>query len=305
MRVTERHIPVLLTESVEGLKPFDGGVYVDCTLGRGGHTEALLQAADCRVIGLDKDPEAIGETKERLKEYDNRFTPVHASFEQLSSVLDKLGIRRIDGLLADLGVSSPQLDDAHRGFSFQTSGPLDMRMNPEAPVTAAELVNGLSETDLANVIYKYGEERQSRAIARLIVQGRPWSDTLTLAQALLKRFGRRQQRIHPATRTFQALRIAVNRELDELEALLPQALLSLNGGGRIAVISFHSLEDRIVKQFFARESGRTGERDAYGHPVVKPRIAKPRPLITPSKDDPNPRARSARLRIAERLPWTS
>lgn len=305
MTLTIRHIPVLLKETVQGLEPFDGGLYVDCTLGRGGHSKALLESANCRVIGLDRDPEAISDSTERLSQYSDRFTAVRGTFGELSNILDSLSIQRIDGLMADLGVSSPQLEDAHRGFSFQTAGPLDMRMDPETLLTASELVNEMGEKELANIIFQYGEERQSRSIARYIVGGRPWGDTLELANAMAGRFGRKPNRIHPATRTFQALRIAVNGELDQIAALLPQAINRLNGNGKVAIISFHSLEDRIVKQFFARESGRVSERDAYGHPVVAPRIAPPSRLITPDKDDPNPRARSARLRIARRLEWTS
>jgi 16S rRNA (cytosine1402-N4)-methyltransferase len=303
--MTMRHIPVLLAETVDALNPVNGGVYVDCTLGRGGHSELLLQRADCRVIGIDKDPEAIRDSSERLAPFGDRFTAVRGAFASFSHILDELNVQRVDGVLADLGVSSPQLDDAHRGFSFQTAGPLDMRMDPSASVTADELVNGMAEKELANIIYQFGEERQSRAIARFIAGGRPWTDTLELANAMAGKFGRKPNRIHPATRTFQALRIAVNGELDELVKLLPQILSRLNEGGRMAIISFHSLEDRIVKQFFALESGRTGERDAYGHPVHTPRVAKPFPLVSPEKEDPNPRARSARLRIAQRLPWTS
>ena len=300
-----QHIPVLLSETVAGLSPKDGGVYVDCTLGRGGHTKTLLAAARCHVIGLDKDPEAIRDCRTALAPFSDRFTAVHAPFRSLGQVLDELQVDLVDGIMADLGVSSPQLDDATRGFSFQKAGPLDMRMNTESRKTADFYVNETPEKELANIIYQYGEERQSRAIARYIVGGRPWTDTLELANALAGRFGKNQRKIHPATRTFQAIRIAVNGELDELNAMLPQALDRLKSGGRLAVISFHSLEDRIVKQFFSLESGRTGERDAYGHPVVAPRLSKPFPPIVPTQDDPNPRARSARLRVAERLPWTS
>ena len=304
MTVALNHVPVLLNEVVDGLQPQTDGVYLDCTLGRGGHSEAILQAAECTVIGLDRDPEAIAQTRDRLKHFGERFVSVQSPFSQFRRVLDGLGIERIDGLLAELGVSSPQLDDPSRGFSFQRSGPLDMRMDPESPLNAAEIVNEWAAEDIANAIYQYGEERQSRAIARLIVAGRPWTDTVQLAEAIATRFPQRKAKIHPATRTFQGLRIAVNRELTEIEELLPSALESLSSGGRLAVISFHSLEDRIVKRFFALESGRTGARDAYGNPVVPPRIHKPHPLIKPTKEDPNPRARSARLRIAERLPWT-
>ena len=295
------HVPVLLPEVLDALKPAAGEVHVDCTLGGGGHAEALLEAAPCRVIGLDRDPEALAASTERLRAFGDRFTPVRAAFSELGGVLDRLGVDRVDGVLADLGVSSPQLDRAERGFSFQQAGPLDMRMDPDAPLTAADLVNEAPEQELADLIFRYGEERRARRVARQIVAGRPWADTRTLARAVAKAVGGKPGRIHPATRTFQALRIAVNDELGELERLLPVARERLRPGGRLALITFHSLEDRIVKRFFARESGRTAPRDAYGDPVGPVRFGELRQAV-PAPDDPNPRARSARLRAATRLP---
>jgi 16S rRNA (cytosine1402-N4)-methyltransferase len=295
------HTPVLLAEVVAALAPRAGELFVDCTLGRGGHAEALLEAADCRVIGLDRDPAAIAATRARLARFGDRLRAVHAPFSSLSAVLDDLGEPRVDGLLADLGVSSPQLDDPARGFSFRDSGPVDMRMDPTSSPSAADLVNEWDESELARVVFRYGEEKRSRAVARALVAGRPWTDTAALAAAVAKAVGGRPTRIHPATRTFQALRIAVNDELGELERLLPVAIERLAPGGRLAIISFHSLEDRIVKRFLAAESGRTGERDPWGDPVVSPRVLAQAKAVRPPSDDPNPRARSARLRTASRL----
>jgi 16S rRNA (cytosine1402-N4)-methyltransferase len=296
------HVPVLLAEVVAAMRPADGEVVVDCTVGGGGHSEALLETANCQVVGIDRDPTAIAASLDRLRRFGDRFVAVQGRFSDLAAILDDRGFGQVDGVLADLGVSSPQLDDGGRGFSFSESGPIDMRMDPDAPVRAADLVNQWSEKELADIIYEYGEERHSRRVARAIVAGRPWSDTRTLASAVARAVGRSKGRIHPATRTFQALRIAVNDELGELRALLPVAVERLRAGGRLGVVSFHSLEDRIVKQFIARESGRTAERDPWGNPVGPVRLAAQAP-ITPSSDDPNPRARSARLRTAVRLPW--
>ncbi len=301
------HIPVLRDEVVAALAPAAGEVFVDCTLGGGGHAQALLDAADCRVIGLDRDPTAIAAASARLAAYGDRVVAVRAPFSSLADALDGLGIARVDGILADLGVSSPQLDTPGRGFSFRAAGPLDMRMDPDAPVTAAEVVNSFEEAALADLIARYGEERRARRVARLVVRGRPWHDTLALAEAVAEAVGAppKGSRIHPATRTFQAIRIFVNDELGELERLLATAVDRLSPGGRLAIITFHSLEDRIVKQFLALESGRTSPRDPYGHPLVPPRFAPPPKPQSPSPDDPNPRARSARLRTAVRLPWNA
>jgi len=293
------HASVLLAETVAALAPADGDVIVDCTVGGGGHAEALLETAACRVIGLDRDPAAVAAASARLVRFGDRFVAVRARFSELAEVLDALGLGPVQGILADLGVSSPQLDEADRGFSFQQDGPIDMRMDPDAPVSAADLVNDWPETDLADVIYRYGEERRSRAVARAIVAGRPWTSTHALAEAVARVVGRGKGRIHPATRTFQGLRIAVNDELGELERLLPTAVERLAPGGRLAVISFHSLEDRIVKRFVAEQTGRTAERDPWGNPMGEIRLRDAR-SIAPDSNDPNPRARSARLRCATR-----
>lgn len=324
------HVTVMREETAAALKPVDGGVYVDCTLGGGGHTEELLQSADCRVIGLDRDLDAIRAASERLAPFGDRFVPVHTPFSGLRGALDDLGLTHVNGILADLGVSSHQLDTDDRGFSFRRSGPVDMRMDRSTGRTAADLVNKMDEQELASIIKEYGEERLARRIARAIVAGRPWSDTVKLAYAVAGAFpaAARRGRIHPATRTFQAIRIAVNDELGELERLLALCVDCLAPGGRIAILSFHSLEDRLVKRFFADRSGKTGPRDPWGHPIGPVHLTvlpsrTPSPLeVSPRKvsgtggttdvsgtgDSPskaNPRARSARLRVAERLPWNA
>lgn len=298
------HVPVLLQQCIEALQPRDGGVYVDCTLGGGGHTEALLAAADTRVIGIDRDPSALAAATERNAGAGDRFTPVRGSFGDLGLHLDALGIERVDGILADLGVSSHQLDTAERGFSFRFSGPIDMRMDPSAPLTAGDIVNRWDQTELADLLYRFGEERRSRRIAAAIVAGRPWSDTSELAACIAGVMGRGKNRIHPATRSFQALRIAVNGELDQLESLLEQSIHRLQPDGRLALISFHSLEDRIVKHFLAKAAGKNAPRDGFGNPIG-PVHVQLFPSVVPSEDDPNPRARSARLRSARRLPWNA
>lgn len=297
------HVPVLLPEVLAALSPGEGEIIVDCTLGRGGHAEALLKQAPCRLVGLDRDPEAIAACRERLARFGDRFVAVHAPFSRLGPVLDELDISHVDGVLADLGVSSPQLDEARRGFSFRRAGPIDMRMDPSAPLSAADLVDDWSEDALASILRELGEERHARRIARLIVQGRPWKSTVELADAIKNASRGRPERIHPATRTFQALRLRVNDELGELHRLLEVLPARLSSCGRIAIISFHSLEDRIVKQFLARASGRTGPRDPWGHPVETPSLRSRSRITRPAPDDPNPRARSARMRTATRLPW--
>jgi 16S rRNA (cytosine1402-N4)-methyltransferase len=225
---TFSHETVLRDEMVAALAPSAGEVFVDCTLGGGGHAEALLGAADCSVIGIDRDPAALRAATERLAGFGERFRAVRGTFSALSMILADLGVGSVDGVLADLGVSSPQLDQAERGFSFRFSGPLDMRMDTDAPLDAATVVNTWDEQQLVEIIRDYGEERHARAVARALVAGRPWRDTLALAEAVKKVVGTREQhRIHPATRTFQAIRIAVNDELGEVHRLLPSAL-----GGR-------------------------------------------------------------------------
>lgn len=302
MIVAFEHLSVLLEETITALQPQAGKVYVDCTLGGGGHTEALLEAADCRVIGIDRDPAALAAAAERLERFGDRFTPVRGRFSDLTGLLADLGVDEVDGVLADLGVSSPQLDQAERGFSFRNAGPLDMRMDPDASLSAAHVVNDWREEELARVIYEYGEERRSRPVARAIVASRPISDTRELAKVVAGVLGRGKGRIHPATKTFQGIRIAVNDELGEIERLLPAAVGALAPGGRLAIISFHSLEDRLVKRFIARESGREAPRDAFGHKVGTFRLGRPPKSVTAPPSDPNPRARSARLRTAVRLP---
>lgn len=296
------HISVLLPECVAALAPAEGEVFVDCTLGMGGHTEALLQAAPCTVVGIDRDPAALAIARERMAPYGDRFIGVQGSFGDLDSILDRLGMSCVDGVLADLGVSSLQLDTADRGFSFRAAGPVDMRMNPAAETSAADLVNDWKPADLIRCIATYGEEKHARRIVKAIVAGRPWEDTRSLADAIdavVPQKGR--TRIHPATRTFQALRIVVNDEIGQLEQLLETVVSRLCPAGRLAIISFHSLEDRPVKRFIARESGRGTLRDPWGNPQVAPRLlSRSRPIL-PAPTDPNPRARSARLRTAVKV----
>jgi 16S rRNA (cytosine1402-N4)-methyltransferase len=294
------HLTVLRDEVADAIAPADGETYVDVTLGGGGHAEALLARAACRVIGLDRDAQALAAATERLAPFGDRFEAVHSRFSDFREALREVGCPRVHGLVADLGVSSPQLDQAERGFSFARSGPLDMRMDQAASVSAADIVNTWPEGELARVLFEYGEERQSRRIARAILAARPIADTAALAGIIAAAAPGERGRIHPATRSFQALRIAVNEELVELDRLLEGLPDCLLPGGRVAIISFHSLEDRRVKQFLAEESGRTDRRDPFGAPLRPARFSSPSRPILPSEDDPNPRARSARLRIAVR-----
>ncbi|MBI4477789.1 MAG: 16S rRNA (cytosine(1402)-N(4))-methyltransferase RsmH [Acidobacteria bacterium] len=289
------HVPVMTAEVLTLLRPERGGFFVDCTAGLGGHMRALLQAGADRQLGIDRDAEALAMARERLAPWGDRVEFVHADYRDIAGVLEARGIREIDGALADLGVSSLQLE-SERGFSFQRDEPLDMRMDRGAKLTAAEAVNTLSERELADVIYRYGEERHSRRVARRIVEARarrPVRTTFELAAIVRRAVPRGRQRIDPATRTFQALRIWVNRELDHLDRFLRDVAERLKAGGRMVVISFHSLEDRVVKQTFrALERG----------PVAM-RILTKKPLRPQGAEvSANPRARSARLRAAERVP---
>jgi 16S rRNA (cytosine1402-N4)-methyltransferase len=291
-----------LNEVVDAMSSLRDGVIVDCTLGCGGHTEALLRDTTCRVVGVDRDDEALAISRVRLAPFGDRFTAVKGSFGDLSAILQELEMPKVDGVLADLGVSSVQLDRAERGFSFRFSGPVDMRRDQSATQRASDIVNTWSAEALADAIRTYGEERHSRRIASAIVRGRPWHDTRALAAVIADAMPRgRPPRIHPATRTFQALRIVVNDELGEIERLLPAAVDALSPQGRLAIISFHSLEDRIVKRFIALQSGRGLPRDPYGNPVGEIRLQRSGRSIVPSPDETNPRARSARLRVAVRL----
>jgi 16S rRNA (cytosine1402-N4)-methyltransferase len=293
------------------LNPQPGGRYVDGTLGAGGHAAGLLAASapDGSLLGLDVDPAAIELARERLVLFAGRAVLRQASYTTLPEQLQDLGWRQVDGILLDFGVSSMQLDAAERGFSFQADAPLDMRFDPGQELSAAHLVNELPEAELADLIYRYGEERQSRQIARAIVSSRPLETTRQLAAVIARAAGRQRsgQRIHPATRTFQALRIQVNRELEAVESVLPLAAAALAPGGRLAVIAFHSLEDRLVKEFFRRES-----RDCLcpprqplctcGHRASLVEVTH-RPLQASAQEiDRNPRSRSARLRVAEKKP---
>ena len=287
------HDPVLLEEALLFLRPERGGTYVDCTVGLGGHTEAMVVRGATRVIGIDRDPEALRTAETRLAPIADRVVLVHADYRELATVLSERGISAVDGILADLGVSSLQFDSDGRGFSFRRDEPLDMRMDQSSGPTAADLVNAARETELADVIFRYGEERQSRRIARAIVASRPVARTGELA-AIVRRAipGRGWQRIDPATRTFQALRIWVNGELDDLDTFVRTAAGHLAPAARLGVISFHSLEDRIVKHTMR---GIAGEDDGFRILTKKP--------IAPDEAEVrrNPRSRSAKLRAIERL----
>ncbi len=291
------HEPVLAREVLEVLAPGRGGLFVDCTVGAGGHSVALLEAGATQLLGLDRDPSALAIAAEALKTFRDRVELVHADFRELDAVLDGRGIGTINGALADLGVSSMQLDGPGRGFSFQRDEPLDMRMDPTSSRTAADLIRQSSELELAGVISQYGEERHARRVARTIVQAReraPIATTRQLADLVRRAIPRRGwSRIDPATRTFQAVRIWVNQELEGLEQFLVRLLRRMATGARAAVIAFHSLEDRIVKHTF-RSIERAGE--------VSARILTKKPIV-PSADEiaRNPRARSAKLRAIERL----
>ncbi len=302
------HQPVLYKEIIHALQPQPAGYYIDGTLGAGGHSAGLLEASSPsgELLAFDLDPQAIAIARERLSKYGSRAHIVQNSYLTMGSEAQQLGwAGKVDGILLDFGVSSMQLDTAERGFSFLQDGPLDMRFSPNASLSAADLVNSASETDLADIIFRYGEERLSRAIARAIVRNRPFHTTSQLADLILKTIGKRE-RIHPATRTFQALRIAVNEELDAVEKVLPIAVGLLKPGGRLAVISFHSLEDRIVKEYFHRE--RTDclcpPRQPVctcGHKASIKEINRKPIEADEAEVRTNSRARSAKLRIAEKL----
>ena len=301
------HKPVLYKEIIHALQPGRGGRYVDGTLGAGGHARGILEASapDGQLLGLDVDPQALALARKTLAPYEQRIHLAQASYTSLSAQLAQLGWDAVDGILLDLGASSMQFDTPGRGFSFQHEAPLDMRFGPSALQTAADLVNKYSERELADLIYQYGEERDSRKIARAIVGARPLHTTRELAAVIEAVSPRRADRLHPATRTFQALRIAVNEELASIEEVLPQAVASLRTRGRLAVISFHSLEDRIVKEFL-REQSKDLVNPPYEQIYEEERKATlkevTRKPIMPSDEEikNNPRARSAKLRIAEK-----
>src|SRR5512147_2356958 len=305
------HQPVLYKEIIHALQPRRGGRYVDGTLGAGGHARGILEASapDGQLLGLDVDPQALALGRRNLAPYEGRIHLAQASYTSLSTELAQLQWDAVDGIVLDLGASSMQFDTPERGFSFQHDAPLDMRFGPHAVQTAADLVNKYSEQELADLIYQYGEERDSREIARAIVKARPLHTTRELVAVIEAVSPRRGDRVHPATKTFQALRIAVNEELASIEAVLPQAVASLRHGGRLAVISFHSLEDRIVKDFF-REQSKVLKNPPYEriYEVERDAVLKEvnRKPITPSEEETknNPRARSAKLRIVEKLSYS-
>jgi 16S rRNA (cytosine1402-N4)-methyltransferase len=298
---------VLVAEAVDWLSPTPEGCYVDCTLGLGGHTAALLDAGAGRVIGIDRDREALAIARERLAAYGDRVVYVHADYRELTRVARDAGHEEVDGVLADLGVSSMQLDVADRGFSFREDGPLDMRMNRTEGLSLADLLAGVDETTLANVIYEFGEERKSRRVARAIVAARDrgeLSGTAALASVVRRAAGGGTwQRLDPATRTFQALRIWTNRELEGLDAFLESAARLVALGGRVVVIAFHSLEDRVVKHTFRRLAAGTEVTEPYGGSSgATMRVMTRRPVLpSPTETDVNPRSRSARLRVMERV----
>ena len=303
------HQPVLLSETLERLLVRPGGIYLDATMGEGGHTSALLQASDPdgRVLGIDRDFRSLARAADRLERFGSRFMPIQGNYTQMVAMANQQGLDEVDGILMDLGLSSRQLDTPGYGFSFQTDETLDMRFDPNGPLSADDVVNEYSEEDLANVIFQYGEELRSRRIARAIVRNRPVNSTGQLASLVASVLGtgsRTGRRVHPATRTFQALRIEVNDELNSVEAGLSAAVELLAPFGRLAVISYHSLEDRIVKTFLQRES-----TDCVCPPrfpvcvcehegtlnLINRRIIRP----SPEEVTGNPRSRSARMRVAE------
>ncbi|MFC1918596.1 16S rRNA (cytosine(1402)-N(4))-methyltransferase RsmH [Chloroflexota bacterium] len=302
------HIPVLAEEAIQALAVQPGGRYIDCTVGGGGHAAAILKSSypGGQLLGIDADPEAIKIARIKLEAYNGSTLLINENFANLQAICYKHDFLPVHGILFDLGLSSIQLNGGDRGFSFQREAPLDMRLNPDQELTAADIVNVYSETELAHVIKKYGEEGYSRRIARRIVQERPIRNTLKLSRIIERVAGGRRGKIHPATRTFQALRIAVNHELESLKLALAQAVSLLGFEGRLVVISYHSLEDRIVKQFMQQEA-----KDCICSPDIPDcvcghtaslRLVRKK-VITPSLAEVqiNPRSRSARLRVAERV----
>lgn len=310
MTSVHTHQSVMAETSVQWVITAPDGVYVDGTFGRGGHARLLLErlGPDGRVIGIDKDPQAVAEGEE-LARQDSRFTMAWSSFADMVDVCAQQDIEGLDGIFLDLGVSSPQLDDAERGFSFSHDGPLDMRMNPQAGISAAEWVNTVSEKDMVQVFFDYGEEKFARRMAGAIVKRRaekPFERTLDLAEVVKAANPRWEKHKHPATRVFQAIRIHINAELDDLKAALNASLALLRPGGRLVVISFHSLEDRLVKRFMRDQA--QGPKIPRGVPVREEDLQRHMKILVKgykadqAEVDDNVRARSAVLRVAERLP---
>lgn len=308
MTTPQPHIPVMLNEVIEALAPREGGIYIDGTFGRGGYSRAILSHAQANVIGIDRDPDAIAAGQEMVAAFAPRLTLLQGTFGAMKSMLDQRNIVAVDGVTLDLGVSSPQLDEAERGFSFQQDGPLDMRMS-QSGSSAADLVNETSESALANLIYTYGDERFSRRVAKRIVEARkekPITRTTQLAALIRDVVPRSKDGVDPATRTFQALRIAVNDEMGELERGLAAAEQLLKPQGRLAVVSFHSLEDRCVKEFMRTRSAaapRASRHEPPNEKIIKTSfllITRKPQVPSQTEIDANPRSRSARLRIAEK-----
>ncbi len=302
------HQPVLYQEIILALSPQSSGRYVDGTVGLGGHAWGILAASQPNglLLGLDVDPDAIVLAEKRLAEFGQRVKLIRGSYSDLSAQLEHIGWKSVDGILLDLGISSLQLDTPQRGFSFRSDAPLDMRFDPNNPVRAVDLINSLPESEIADILYRYGEERRSRQVARAIVAARPVLTTKQLAGVVSSVIVSGRTKLHPATRTFQAFRIAVNRELEALESFLPQAVSALSTQARLAVISFHSLEDRIVKHYFRRES--TGCLCPPKYPLCTCGHEAQLRLLTKRPTRPgnseiynNPRARSARLRVAQKI----
>lgn len=295
MKTASFHLPVLLEESLELLQVQPGGRYIDCTVGSGGHAALILERSSPggQLLGIDVDPEAIKIARERLEPYGKAVVLVNENFKNLEAICQRYKFHPVHGILFDLGISSLQLEDAKRGFSFKLDAPLDMRFSPVQELTAANIVNVFPEPKIVHLLKVYADERKSRQIARQIVQNRPITSTLQLAKVVEKAVGKNRSKIHPATRTFQALRMAVNQELDCLKLALEQAVNLLGFGGRLVIISYHSLEDRLVKAFLKQES--------YGHSPTLRLLTKK--IVTPSAGEvkANPRSRSARMRTAERL----
>lgn len=311
MHVPAMHVPVMLAEVLARLAPRDGGVYADATFGGGGYARAILDAAACTLFAIDRDPAAIARGAALARHFPGRLQLVHGRFGELLALLEDRGVRALDGIVFDLGVSSFQLDEAGRGFSFRADGPLDMRMGQDGP-DAAELVARLSAGELARILRDFGEERHAGRVARAIVAARaeaPIETTAQLAAIVRRAVPRSKDGIDPATRSFQALRIAVNEELAEIERGLDAAIRLLAPGGRLVVVAFHSLEDRIVKHRLAAAAGRGPRPDRHDPAALLPTPAPTLRLLSRDADTPsaaeidaNPRARSARLRAAAKLP---
>ena len=308
MSAAYSHEPVLLEGSIEALQIQRGGRYIDCTVNGGGHAAAILEESSPggQLLGIDADPEAIKVAKERFKSYGNNVILVNENFRYLENICNRHGFRPVNGIIFDLGMSSLQLEASGRGFSFQQDAPLDMRFSPRQSLTAADIVNAYSEQELAGILERYGEEHRSKQIARRIVERRPMRTTLELAQVVQEAVGGRRGRIHPATKTFQALRIVVNEELDSLQLALGQALNLLGNGGRVVVISFHSLEDRTVKEFFRCESQGclcppSVPVCVCGHKPNLKLVTKKDVKPSPKEIQANPKSRSARMRVGERI----